>query len=192
LSDFRVATGADLTLFPHLHLAPDGRGFMSGTSSASFFFDTAHKGTWTESSVRQAGVSEYAPSVMYEVGKIIYIGGGSPPAEIVEVIDLLSAGGGEFNPGPGWIANDPAATHTDAQRGTVGLRAIDSSPATSVRKNGGHGDRPAPENSIRVSLKSALPRVRSLEPGSRNAEIRSTASPPSALVCPTMSIRRRH
>ena len=34
------------------------------------------------------GVSEYAPSLMYEVGKIIYIGGGSPPAKIVEVIDL--------------------------------------------------------------------------------------------------------
>lgn len=39
LSDFRVATGADLTLFPRLHLAPDGRVFMSGTSAASFFFD---------------------------------------------------------------------------------------------------------------------------------------------------------
>lgn len=25
MSDFRVATGADLTLFPRLHLAPDGR-----------------------------------------------------------------------------------------------------------------------------------------------------------------------
>jgi hypothetical protein len=43
-------------------------------------------------------------------------------------------------------------------------RAIDSSAATSVRKNGGHGNRPAPEDSIRVCLKSALPRVRSLEP----------------------------
>ena len=202
LSDFRVSTKGDLTLFPRLHVAPDGRVFMSGTSASSFFFDTADQGSWTESSARQAGVSEYAPSVMYDVGKIIYIGGGSPPTNTVEVIDLnvptptwrtvqpmhfprrqhnatllpdgtilvtggtkgegfnnldngqpvhtaelwnpttetwtlladeevdrcyhatavllpdgnvLSAGGGEFNPGPGWVSNGPAATHTDAQ-----------------------------------------------------------------------------
>lgn len=202
LTDFRVATKLDLTLFPRMHVAPDDRVFMSGTSAPSYFFDTANKGTWTESSCRQAGVCEYAPSVMYDVGKIIYIGGGSPPLTTVEVIDLnaatpawrtvqpmhfarrqhnatllpdgtilvtggtqgadfnnlskgqpvhtaelwdptaetwtlladeevdrcyhstavllpdgnvLSAGGGEFNPGPGWVTNDPAATHTDAQ-----------------------------------------------------------------------------
>jgi len=202
LTDFRVATKEDLTLFPRLHLAPDGRLFMSGTSAASYFFDTADNGTWTRASSRQAGVCEYAPSVMYDTGKVIYIGGGSPPNNTVEVIDLntatpawrtvqsmhfarrqhnatllpdgtilvtggtkgegfndlsvgqpvrtaelwnptteawtlladedvdrcyhstavllpdgnvLSAGGGEFNPGPGWVSNDPAATHTDAQ-----------------------------------------------------------------------------
>lgn len=80
-------------LYPRLHPAPDGRVFMSGTNAISFFFDPRNQGTWTESSTRSAGQREYAPSVLYDVGKIIYIGGGNDqgtnlPSNIVEVIDL--------------------------------------------------------------------------------------------------------
>lgn len=88
-----------LPLYPRMHLAPDGRAFMSGTNAESFFFDTRTPGTatqtpgtWTPSSFRHAGNRDYAPSVMYDVGKIIYIGGGTDdngvPSNVVEVIDL--------------------------------------------------------------------------------------------------------
>ena len=83
----------DLPLYPRMHLAPDGRVFMSGSNAESFFFDTQHPGTWTQSSTRNAGNRDYCPSAMYDVGKIIYIGGGNDsntnlPSDIVEVIDL--------------------------------------------------------------------------------------------------------
>jgi len=80
-------------LFPRFHLAPDGRVFMSGAGKDSFFFDTTGKGKWLKSDARQAGDREYAPAVMYDVGKIVFIGGGNDkdtnlPSNIVEAIDL--------------------------------------------------------------------------------------------------------
>jgi hypothetical protein len=82
-----------LPLYPRMHLAPDGRVFMSGTNAESFFLDTRPPGTWVPSSVRHAGNRDYCPSVMYDVGKIIYLGGGNDggtnlPSNVVEVIDL--------------------------------------------------------------------------------------------------------
>jgi glycosidase len=82
-----------LPLYPRMHVAPDGRVFMSGTNAESFFFDTRNQGTWSPSAVRHAGNRDYCPSVMYDVGKIVYIGGGNDegtglPSNIVEVIDL--------------------------------------------------------------------------------------------------------
>jgi len=88
-----LTSKSDLPLYPRMHLAPDGRVFMSGTNAESFFLDTRHPGTWTPSSTRNAGNRDYCPSVMYDVGKIVYIGGGNDfntnlPTNIVEVIDL--------------------------------------------------------------------------------------------------------
>ncbi len=105
LNDFKFNNGdnsQDLTLFPRIHLAPDGRLFMSGTSTQSFFFDTANLGTWTTAQAsRLSKTREYAPSVMYDVGQIIYIGGGNnsdsfAPTSAVEIIDLN-------DPLPTWI-----------------------------------------------------------------------------------------
>jgi hypothetical protein len=92
-------------LFPRFHLAPDGRVFMAGAGRVSFFFDTTGAGKWLKSDARQAGDREYAPSVMYEVGKIVFIGGGNDPGtklptNIVETIDLTA------NP-PRWTQAKP-------------------------------------------------------------------------------------
>jgi galactose oxidase len=93
LASFNESDKNSLPLFPRIHLAPDGRVFMSGTLGESFFFDPANNGTWTPSASRSAGSRDYAPSVMYDVGKILYIGGGNDPGtnlptNICETIDL--------------------------------------------------------------------------------------------------------
>jgi alpha-amylase len=85
-----------ITLFPRVHVAPNGSVFMSGTSAMSFYFDTVAQ-VWSPIAPRAAGPREYAPSVMYDEGKVIYIGGGSnppdngPPTNTTEVIDLNEA-----------------------------------------------------------------------------------------------------
>jgi hypothetical protein len=95
--------GAPLELYPTVHVAPDGRLFMSGPAKQSWFLDTKGAGTWTKLAgphgSRAAGRRDYAPAVMYDVGKIIYIGGGNnpdapagkqPPTMAVEIIDLTA------------------------------------------------------------------------------------------------------
>ena len=100
LTPFVEAVDLQQFLFPRFHLAPDGRVFMAGPGVDSFFFDPAGVGTWVQSSSRHAGPREYAPSVMYDVGKIVFIGGGNDPgthlpSQLVEKIDLTS-------PAPQW------------------------------------------------------------------------------------------
>jgi hypothetical protein len=82
-------------LFPCMHVAPDGRVFMSGSNEDTWLLDTSKTGddAWSECGKRESGLRDYAPSVMYDVGKIIYIGGGlnvedGKPTNITEIIDL--------------------------------------------------------------------------------------------------------
>jgi hypothetical protein len=73
-------------LFPRLHIEPkQGHVFMSGPMD-THFFDPA--GAWTDGPIRDAANRDYAPSVMYESGKVIFIGGGQPPTNLAETIDL--------------------------------------------------------------------------------------------------------
>ena len=70
-----------LTLFPRFHIEPrDGRVFMSGAQGQSFFLDTKAPGTWTPGPTRDLGLRDYAPSVMYDTGKVLFMGGGNEPA----------------------------------------------------------------------------------------------------------------
>jgi galactose oxidase len=99
-----------IELFPTLHVAPDGRLFMSGPAMRSYFLDTAGDGTWTPltgpGGQRDSMRRDYAPSVMYDVGKVVYIGGGNnpvvpqTPTSAVEVIDLNAAA-------PAWRTTNP-------------------------------------------------------------------------------------
>jgi len=96
LTPFIEAADLQQFLFPRFHLAPDGRVFMAGPGVDSFFFDTAGVGTWVQSSSRHAGPRDYAPSVTYDVGKVVFIGGGNDhvtqlPSQLVEKIDLASS-----------------------------------------------------------------------------------------------------
>src|SRR5947209_6608454 len=89
-----LAPHQPLSLYPRFHLAPDGRVFVCGTNAECFLLDTAGSGRWTSIASRTQGPRDYAPSVMYDDGKVIYIGGGggnSPPvlpSDQAEIIDL--------------------------------------------------------------------------------------------------------
>jgi len=82
-----------LPLYPRFHVAPNGSLFMSGSLATTYFFEDlapGNSGTWVPIATRSAGNSDYAPSVMYDAGKVIFIGGGAP-TNIVEIIDLNAA-----------------------------------------------------------------------------------------------------
>ena len=89
-----------MQLYPRVHAAPDGRAFMSGPLAQSYELDTNGAGNWTPlqgaGGSRANGSRDYAPSVMYDAGKVIYIGGGNAPGNHVptaaaETIDLTVA-----------------------------------------------------------------------------------------------------
>jgi galactose oxidase len=101
LTDFN-----DLTLFPRLHIEPKkGQVFMSGAQDESFSFDTTGHGTWIPGPSRALGMRDYAPSVMYDTGKVMFVGGGldtatNLPTNGAEIIDLTAAT-------PAWHATSP-------------------------------------------------------------------------------------
>ncbi|MCC2640942.1 MAG: putative galactose oxidase [Nitrospira sp.] len=82
-----------LPLYPRMHVASDGRVFMSGTNGRTLLLKTTAPGNWTEVDFRSLGARDYCPSVMYDLDKFIYIGGGNnvddhAPTAQAEVIDL--------------------------------------------------------------------------------------------------------
>jgi galactose oxidase len=96
-------------------LAPDGRVFNSGQDTLTRFLDTNGAGSWTNGPRSQFGFRDYGSSVMYGDGKVMITGGGSPPTNTTEVINLLDklpqllAGSpgcwlNYESPGSGWAA----------------------------------------------------------------------------------------
>jgi galactose oxidase len=93
-------------LYPRVHLSPKGQIFMAGPLAQSLFLDVKDDkgvdikdnagvvGTWSDAkTARGALFRDYAPSVMYDKGKIIYMGGGTEvddgaPTSRAEIIDL--------------------------------------------------------------------------------------------------------
>jgi galactose oxidase len=86
-----------LPLFPRMLAAPNGQVFMAGSNAKTYMLNVGTD-TWTPlpepGGVRRNGERQYAPSVMYDIGKVIYIGGGNDPGisniptDQTEVIDL--------------------------------------------------------------------------------------------------------
>jgi hypothetical protein len=87
------ATFDDVVYYPRMHVVPDGRVFMTGPLNLTQYLDT-DKSQWTPLGNRiptqtANTLMEYAPSVLYDEGKILYIGGGQgPPSMVVKMIDL--------------------------------------------------------------------------------------------------------
>ncbi len=106
---FQVATGTwrSLTsaqlaqdLYPQMLLAPNGQVFNAGPTTTTRYLDpSANSGTgaWSVVANRVGGNRSYGSAVMYEPGKVLAMGGGSPPTNTAEVIDLNQ-------PSPSWRA----------------------------------------------------------------------------------------
>src|SRR5439155_8090737 len=92
-------------LYPRMHVTSAGRVFMSGSLAQSWSLDISTGGHWATVAQRKQGARDYAPSVMYDADKVIYIGGGNnaasqqPTAE-AEIIDLRATP-------PAWQRTDP-------------------------------------------------------------------------------------
>ena len=93
-----------LPLYPRMHLLPDGRVFMTGYRTDTYFLDTKSPGAWTRGPDHVAGttIRDYGTSVMYAPGKILVAGGGIPPQKSAETIDCTDSH-------PKWTAVAPMA-----------------------------------------------------------------------------------
>ena len=74
-----------------MFVVPNNRAFMAGEGRVTRYISTAGTGSWTYVADRIGGTRSYGSAVMYAPGKIMYAGGGDPPTQTVEVIDLNQA-----------------------------------------------------------------------------------------------------
>jgi hypothetical protein len=77
----------DLALYPEMYLLPNGLLFMAGPSPTSRFLNTDGTGAWTTGPNSEYGNRVGGPSVMYNNGQVMIIGGGGPTAT-AEIINL--------------------------------------------------------------------------------------------------------
>ncbi len=96
-TSWRQLTGASKAFpyYPRMFVAPDGRLYYAGEDTYTWFLDVTGNGSWTGGPTRVYTVRDYGSAVMYAPGKILYAGGGDPPTETAEIIDLN-------DPAPQW------------------------------------------------------------------------------------------
>ncbi len=84
----------NLAYYPWMHVVPDGRVFMAGSSRPrkTQLLTTTGGGRWDVVGEFNGQDREYGSSVMYEPGKVLITGGGIPPQETAEIIDLTKPG----------------------------------------------------------------------------------------------------
>jgi hypothetical protein len=80
-----------LDVYPAIHLAPNGKVFLAGPHPNTHYLDTSGFGSWAFVAARKGGFRGFGPSVMYQPGKVLIVGGGDPPLKSAEVIDLNAA-----------------------------------------------------------------------------------------------------
>src|SRR5262249_59862351 len=94
-------------LYPRMHVAGDGRVFLSGPSTASYFFNPSDNSwTWV-ANTKYARSRSYGTSVLLPltwdknfVPKVMIMGGDNPATNTTEIINLN-------NPGAGWQWGPP-------------------------------------------------------------------------------------
>jgi hypothetical protein len=94
-SSWRRLTGAPLLIpnpyYPAMFVAPNGKVFLAGFQATTRYLSTAGDGGWTTVGARVVADRRLGSAVMYAPGKILYAGGGDPPTNSAEVIDLNQA-----------------------------------------------------------------------------------------------------
>jgi galactose oxidase len=97
-----IATmGAAFDLFPRMHVASTGILYLTSLVQ-TWSLDISGAATWTAlpNVVQPSGLCDYAPSVLYDVDKVLFAGGGNPPTANAETIDLSQAQ-------LAWVATSP-------------------------------------------------------------------------------------
>ncbi|HEY9523064.1 MAG TPA: PKD domain-containing protein, partial [Thermopolyspora sp.] len=91
-SGIRQLNNASLVLpyYPRTFVAPNGLVFYAGEQTTSRYLNPAGNGSWTNVGSRLYGARPYGAAVMYELGKILYVGGGRT-TNTAEIIDLNAA-----------------------------------------------------------------------------------------------------
>jgi hypothetical protein len=92
-SAWRGLTTANLVLpnYPRTFVAPSGKIFYAGSDVPSRWLDLSGTGQWSNGPSMHIGDRTYGSAVMYQPGKILYLGGGTVPTNTAEVIDLNQA-----------------------------------------------------------------------------------------------------
>jgi len=91
---WRTLSSAQIGLpyYPFMHLAPDGRVFISGPTRSSFYLDTRGTGVWSIGPDQNfVNYRVEGTAAMYDDGKVMVTGGGDPPTATTEVIDLRAS-----------------------------------------------------------------------------------------------------
>ena len=73
------------TYYYWMHLAPNGKMFYSGRDDQMAYLDTSGGGTWTDLGNRDGLNRWYGSSVMYDIGKVLVMGGGSSSARVIDL-----------------------------------------------------------------------------------------------------------
>jgi hypothetical protein len=94
-SEWRELTTADLAIpspyYPAMFVAPNGKVFFAGFPQTTRYLNVSGTGEWTTVADRNVADRNYGSAVMYAPGKVLYAGGGNPPTQSAEVIDLNEA-----------------------------------------------------------------------------------------------------
>ena len=108
-----ASMGAAFDLFPRMHVASTGTVYMTSLVQ-TWSLDVSGGGTWTPlpDVVQPNGLCDYAPSVLYDVDKVLFAGGGNPPTANAETIDLSQAQ-------LAWVATDPMNFPRRQHNGTI-------------------------------------------------------------------------
>ncbi|MGE3241206.1 MAG: galactose oxidase-like domain-containing protein [Pirellulales bacterium] len=104
--------------YPRVFQGPDGRAIsMSDNSNDTEYLDLAGNGSWSYlQDTLDSNLHNYGPAVMYDTGKIAYIGGGNTPTRNISILDLNATqpawrygGGGTTKPpfGSPYVMNRP-------------------------------------------------------------------------------------
>jgi hypothetical protein len=81
--------------YPAMFVAPNGKVFLAGFPQITRYLDVSGTGQWTTVANRKVANRKMGSAVMYAPGKVLFAGGGDPPTESAEVIDLNQ-------PSPSW------------------------------------------------------------------------------------------
>ena len=92
LSEIMDSPAGAFDLYPRLHVASNGLVIMTGSLQQTWSLDISGGGHWNKvPTQRDNAQRDYAPSVLYDVDKVVYIGGGNPPTANAELLDLSQA-----------------------------------------------------------------------------------------------------